>query len=463
MNIKFDSQNFNITQKNPLFSQAKVYVMYHGENRNNSHISKEDVEKAIGTMYNIPIVGEFIESEKDSDESNFGSHGGKIVIDDNGMKYIHTTKPFGVIPESAVFYWEKVKDSKEREREYLVVDGALVWNRYEAEVNTLKSDNFGQSMELEVEDGWFDDESGNYHITDFSFSAFCILGLDGRKNGGVEPAFEDSKIITYSNDILSNEMKEMKNELHEFYSLYAEGKEEINLKDKDLKNKVAEKEDFEAENEAEKDENQVEDEAKKDNEEPKVIQDETTGIAGKAITDEEEAEKSEGTSGDTGADAGADTTSDARAIADANTDATSTTDADTSSDARAVADANTDSDYAKLKEDFEALEVELKELKEFKANVEKEEHEKASIELFEKMGLVEEDVKGLDIYKYSLEELEEKCYVILGRKAVENKTEFSKKDKEEVKSNKTNKVELSEASKPKPTPYGRLFSKYGEK
>lgn len=461
MNIKFDSQKFNITTKNPLFSQAKVYVMYHGENRNNSHISKEDVEKAIGTMFNIPIVGEFIESESDSEENNFGSHGGKIVIDDNGMKYIHTTKPVGVIPESAKFYWEKVKDEKEREREYLVVDGALVWNRYESEVETLKSDNFGQSMEIEVEDGWFDDESGNYHITDFAFSAFCILGLDGRKNGGVEPAFEDSKIITYSRDIISQEMKEMKNELKDFYSLYAEGKEDNNLKD--LKDKVVKDEEFEAEDEAKKDEDKVEDDAEDKDKEPEVIQDETTGIDGKAITDEDEAEKQQGTSGDTDADAG--TTSDADVIADANTDtsgATDTTDADTTSDARAIADANTDSDYAKLKEEFEALQDELKELKEFKANVEKEEHEKASIELFEKMGLAEEDVKGLDIYKYSLDELEEKCYVILGRKAVEGKADFSKKE-DKVKSNTTNKVELSEASKPKPTPYGRLFSKYGQK
>ena len=467
MNIKFDSQKFNITTKNPLFSQAKVYVMYHGENRNNSHISKEDVEKAIGTMFNIPIVGEFIESESASEENNFGSHGGKIVIDDNGMKYIHTTKPVGVIPESAKFYWEKVKDEKEREREYLVVDGALVWNRYESEVETLKSDNFGQSMEIEVEDGWFDDESGNYHITDFAFSAFCILGLDGRKNGGVEPAFEDSKIITYSRDIISQEMKEMKNELKEFYSLYAEGKEDNNLKD--LKDKVVEEEKFEAEDEAKKDENKVEDDAEDKDKEPEVIQDETTGIDGKAITDEDEAEKQQGTSGDIDA-VDVDTTGgDARAIADANTDTDAGTadtadTADTTSEARTVADANTEADYSEkyeeLKVEFDTLKEELEELRKFKAKADKEAHEKEAIELFESIGLEEGDINELDIYEHSIPELEEKAYVILGKKLAEKKQEFSV-DKEETK--KTNRVDLSQAGKEKKTSkYGNLFAKYSK-
>src|SRR5699024_6883921 len=126
VSIKYQSKNFDITKKNPLFSEAKVYVMYHGENRNNSFISRADVDKAIGSIYNIHIVGEFIESEEDSEESNIGSHGGKVVIDDRGMKYIHTTRPVGVVPESAKVYLETVKDEKEREREYLVVDGALV-------------------------------------------------------------------------------------------------------------------------------------------------------------------------------------------------------------------------------------------------------------------------------------------------------------------------------------------------
>lgn len=455
INIKYQSHEFNITNKNPLFSEAKVYVMYHGENRNNSFIDKSDVDKAIQSIYNIPIVGEFIESEEDAEESNFGSHGGKLIVDDNGMKYVHTTRPVGLVPESANVYWETIKDEKERDREYLVVDGALMWNRYENEVNTLKSANFGQSMEVEVNDGWFDDEDGNYHITDFSFSAFCILGIDGRKNGKVEPAFENSKIITYSKDDISTEFKEMKEELKEHYSSYTKREEVADVEEKEKNEEL----------ETEKVTNESEEKQK-----PETVQTETTGVAGQVNETEEEGEKAQGTSGDTGAGDATDTGSDARAIADANTEAstpatTGTDTADTTSDARTVADANTDTDYAKkyseLKTEFDELKTELDELKEFKANADKEKHEQLSIELFDKFGLEEEDVKHLDIYSNTIEELEEKCFAILGKKALEKNADFSLEKKEK----QTNKVSLSEASansKKATSPYGSLFSKFGK-
>lgn len=467
MSIKYENHDFNIINKNPLFSEAKVYVMYHGQNRNNTHISKENVNKALESIYNIPIVGEFIESEDDMESNNFGSHGGKVVIDDNGMKYIHTTRPVGVVPESARIYWEVVKDEKDREREYLVVEGALVWNRYEAEVDTLKSANFGQSMEIEVMDGQFDDDKGIFHINEFAFSAFCILGIDGRKNGKVEPAFEDSKIITYSKENIVAEFREMKDELKEYYASYSEQKEDRKVdleKDKKFEEELDQKESDEKKNDEDsKDE--------KESKESETIQTLEEGIDGQTIKDEDEAEKQKGTSGDTGdVDTGTDG-GDARAVADANTDSGATTDAgnvsdtaDTTSEARTVADANTDTDYSKkykeLKSEFDAMKEELEELREFKAKSDKEAHEKEAIELFDSIGLEEEDINELDIYEYSIPELEEKAYAILGKKLSENKQDFSA-DKEPIK--KTNRVDLSQASKNKKTnKYGNLFAKYGK-
>lgn len=494
INVKYDGYKFNITEKNPLFSDAKIYVMYHGENRNNSHISKEDVDRAINSIYNIPIVGEFIEDDTGSEDSNFGGHGGKLIIDDNGSKFIQTTRPMGVVPESANVYWEVVKDEKGRDREYLVVDGALLWNRYEDAVNTLKSANFGQSMEIEVGEGLFDDESGLYHIKDFSFSAFCVLGLDDRKNGKVEPAFEDSKIITYSKEF-SSELKEMKGELNKYFTSYSKEKE-VETLEKDSKKEVgkfdlesatqavskAEETKLEADiatarelvseledgeekdalvarlNAIEVEEEQEEDfEAKdeKDDEEnePEIIQTETEGIAGDAVTDKEEAEKNEGTAGTTEEvveTESVDTNSDARAIADANTEST-------------VLESDYSKKYEELKEEFKNVKTELEELREFKKVVEKEEHEKASIELFDKLGLEEEDVKNLDIYAHSLEELEEKCYSILGRKMAQTESKEFGLEAEEQKA-KTNKVDLSRASKEaKTSRYGNLFDKFSAK
>ena len=464
MSIKYNSRDFDIIDKNPLFSEAKVYVMYHGENRNNTHISKDSVEKALQSLYNIPIVGEFIESEEDAEKNNFGSHGGKVVVDDNGIKYIHTTRPVGVVPESARAYWEVVKDEKDREREYLVVEGALVWNRYETEVDTLKSANFGQSMEIEVVDGQFDDEKGIFHINEFAFSAFCILGIDGRESGHVEPAFEDSKIITYSKEDIVTEFKEMKDELKEYYASYSEQKEDSKVEPK--KDKKFEEELEQEEKESKKDDAEQTDED--ENKESETVQTLEEGIDGEVVTEDDEPEKNQGTSGDTGA-GDADTGGDARAIADANTDsgadtAGATDTADTTSDARAVADANTETDfeakYNEVKEELKSLESELEELREFKRKADRETHEQEAVELFERIGLKEEDMNELDIYEYSIDGLEEKAYALLGKKLAENKQEFSA-DEEETK--KTNKVDLSQASKEKKSnKYGNLFAKYGK-
>ena len=62
-NINVLTGKFDLDVKNslsPLFSLAKIYVMYVGKNPNGSIISKEAVERNIETLRNIPIVGEYI-------------------------------------------------------------------------------------------------------------------------------------------------------------------------------------------------------------------------------------------------------------------------------------------------------------------------------------------------------------------------------------------------------------------
>jgi hypothetical protein len=222
--FKFDTENVN-----PRFSKSKIYVMYHGENRNKSEIGKDSVDRNLYTIKNIPIVGEFKITE--NKDGNFGGHGGKIEIADGDIKYVHTTKPIGVIPETAVLSWEMVEDANGIEKEYLVVDGAYFWNRYEDEINALKEDSFGQSMEIEITKGAFDKDKQLYVIDDFVFSALCILGIDKDGSGHVEPCFEDAKVITYSEvnqDAFRSEFNTMLKELK--FSLSDEdiSKKEVN-------------------------------------------------------------------------------------------------------------------------------------------------------------------------------------------------------------------------------------------
>jgi hypothetical protein len=187
--------------------------MYAGINRNNSNISKDVVDKAIPTIYNIPIVGEFIENKDD-----FGGHGGKIEISDQGVKFIKTTVPYGIVPESANVYWEDVEENDGKIRTYLNIEGALLWTgRYE-EASKVIEEGRPQSMEIEVNDGEFTKDKV-YEIKDMVFSALCILGED------VEPCFESANVTAYSlnKDDFKKEFMQMMAELK--FSLQKENEE----------------------------------------------------------------------------------------------------------------------------------------------------------------------------------------------------------------------------------------------
>ena len=188
--MKFQAQVSEIEQLqqvNPLFSTCKVRVLYTGLNRNMSIITKEAVEKALPTLKYIPIVGEFSLEAQD-----FKGHGGTIDLD--SYKYIHTTKPYGVVPDTAVASWEEVKGRDGITREYLTIEGCYLWTgRYEEAFSVIERGK-GQSMEIEVTEGNWDKEQDAYRIDEFVFSSLCILGDD------TEPAFEDANITAYSLD-----------------------------------------------------------------------------------------------------------------------------------------------------------------------------------------------------------------------------------------------------------------------
>lgn len=173
--------------------------MYTGLNRNNSYFDKETVEKNIYSIFNIPIVGEYLK-----EVDNFGGHGGTIEIQDGEAKWVHTTKPYGCVPESATIYWEEVTEDDGSVNEYLIIDDALLWTGRYPEVEQLIRQEFNQSMEIEINKGKFKRINGQdvYVVDDFVFSALCILGIDkdSDPDGNVEPCFESASIIAYTLD-----------------------------------------------------------------------------------------------------------------------------------------------------------------------------------------------------------------------------------------------------------------------
>ncbi|WP_103111008.1 hypothetical protein, partial [Brevibacillus reuszeri] len=223
--MKFNAAISNIKQVNPLFSECNIKVLYAGANRNKSFISKQSVDRALPTIYNIPIVGEFLEKKED-----FGTHGGKVEITDQEIKFVQTTKPYGVVPESATIYWQPIAEKDGVVNEYLIIEGAYLWTGRYSEASKVISNSKGQSMEIEIIKGDFNKDK-LFVVEDFVFSALCILGDD------VEPCFESADITAsnFSKDDFKHEFTTMLKELKMSLSTdddvqkYSEEGESVNL------------------------------------------------------------------------------------------------------------------------------------------------------------------------------------------------------------------------------------------
>lgn len=441
--LDFEASISDVKQINPLFSTCKVRVLYTGKNRNMSIITKDAVEKALPTLKNIPIVGEYSVEAKD-----YKGHGGAIDLD--SYDFIHTTKPYGVVPESATYEWEEV-----RGREYLTINGCYLWTgRYEEAYSVVEKGK-GQSMEIEVTDGRWDEEEEAYRIDNFIFSALCILGDD------VEPAFEDASITAYSLDKdsfkqeFSNMLSELKSilsqekevngmlkELLEKYSLTVEdltakGIDFNEISEDELEAKIVEVFEIEV-NPQPKGDGKQNPEGEGEGQEPEGQVDPETNPEGEGDADPEGDEGDVDPEGDTDPEQ---------------------PEGEGQEDVEALKSRieELETENHSLTTKVETLTEEVKGLRQFKLDVEKADHEAKVTTMFTNFQLTEEDVEGLDIHAFSLEEIEEKCYAILGRKLAKNSKNFSKQTKDDgIKLPLNNGKD--EDSQPKP--YGDLFDKY---
>lgn len=203
---------------NKQFALVDILLCYHGDNRNRTSMSKEVIEAALPSLYGVPIVGEYI--YLDDGSQDFGSHGGKIILSDKGIKFEDTTKPYGFITKDAVesAKWVTVTEKDGfTQHEYLELKGCIIWSKRYEEVSSLLDKNYGQSMEIEIQSGHYN-ENDYYVVENMTFSAACILGSnpDGTE---VEPCFESACIGRhYELDSFKQEFSLMLDEYKKFSS-----------------------------------------------------------------------------------------------------------------------------------------------------------------------------------------------------------------------------------------------------
>ena len=107
-------------------------------------------------------------------------------------------------------------------------------------------------------------------------------------------------------------------------------------------------------------------------------------------------------------------------------------------------------------EKYQIVECELNELRTFKSDIEKAESDKEKEELFSAF----EDLVGVDSFealrddcdKFSIEEIEEKCFAIRGRKQA---------GKFALNPGKAPKLPIEKSGGMDDEPYGGVFAKYG--
>lgn len=186
MKFSQDKQSGNL-------EKVKIVVMHAGENFNKTFFSDDSVNDAEPTLKNVPILA-YIRRDEDGNAEDFDQHNviTKLVPNANGghdVVQYYLERPIGVIPETNNYRIEEIDGEN-----HVVVDG-YIWKSYANEGYGIitESGEKGVSMEISIEDGKKDTQSGLYHINKYSYLGVTVLGDD------MPPAMGDTcKLTTYS-------------------------------------------------------------------------------------------------------------------------------------------------------------------------------------------------------------------------------------------------------------------------
>ena len=424
---------------NPLMSKCEIKVLYVGENRNHSYITKDVAADMAKTLRGAPIVGYYKEDKED-----FADHGEQVIFDDEGVKFNCLTKPYGFVAPDAKVWFQEFEDTDEFgntiTREYLMTTGFLWTGQFEEAKRVIEKGN-NQSMELDEEslDGYWSTNVKNgmdfFIINDAIFSKLCILGED------VEPCFEGASVkapevsATFSKvddgfkQTLFTMMQDLKFALEGGKNMVMEENKEV------IEETVVEPENNEeiieeatAEEEIATEETSVETETTSTDEETPEEEDPAAEFTAETESEENEGGEEETPSEDSETE---------EENADDEIKETPIEDAveDISDNVEESAEAGETEfsleDYNSLKASYSELESKYNELVEFKNQVETEKKENLINSFYMLSDEDKKDVKE-HINDYSLEEIESKLSVICLRNKVNFDSEDSAKNNNKV-------------------------------
>lgn len=201
------------------FMRVKIWLMHTGQNYNGSVFEKEHVEKAIPSLANTPILG-YIEDK--GGQEDYTDHRMILVREDGDIKMKYIGQAFGVIPQDNNAQFEVRVGDDGVAREYLTCEG-LIWQKWETPTEIMNRDLVkSQSMEVHHDyEGFWNDQTGLFHFTNFKFFGACILG------NGVMPAMNSATIEReFAIDSLQEEIHTKMEEFKLVYSKYQQSLED---------------------------------------------------------------------------------------------------------------------------------------------------------------------------------------------------------------------------------------------
>jgi hypothetical protein len=194
-----------LEQLDDRFLKVKIWMLNIGRNYNGSVFTKDAVLKALPSVSLTPILG-YIESNE-SNDNDFSDHRIVLEVDDEkGYKMKYLGSAYGVIPQDPNAKFELRENEFGGLEEYLTIEGIL-WTKFDDAINIMERDTVKfHSMELaEQYDGYMNDD-GYFVFTDFKFFGCCILGKNVEPaipKSTIEKMFTTEKVTSIINDKLT--------------------------------------------------------------------------------------------------------------------------------------------------------------------------------------------------------------------------------------------------------------------
>lgn len=233
----FNTRFTSFERINDSFLKAKCYVLALGKNANKSHFSQENVDRAYPTLAYIPVVGHLM----CDDNGNYYLGGHDMKLDISTLSLKSQCVPFGVAIPSSEPQYEAVTEENGTVSTYLTCDVVIWIGRYPELADAFYDENTfcGQSMEIYFSKSTPLKEDPTYtDIIDFSFDALCMLNKSDDDKFNVQPAFPSAAIKPVNFSINREDFKalvdEIKNELNLFFNKNKENQGGNILNEKDV-------------------------------------------------------------------------------------------------------------------------------------------------------------------------------------------------------------------------------------